>query len=100
MTTLGETPSTGSGTIALSQAAAGNSNRPIVMPEAFSMAGSEEWDSWLSHFKAQAVKKTLLDGETSSTETVVDWYNYCQEVCANRIMNRHAGPYWRTWHNC
>ena len=49
MTTPEETPSTSLGTIALSQPAA--SNRPIVMPEEFSAAGSEEWDSWLSHFE-------------------------------------------------
>ena len=44
----GETPATSSGTTAQ---AATSSNRPIVMPEAFSAAGNEEWDSWLSHFE-------------------------------------------------
>ena len=24
-------------------------------------------------------------------KTVIDWYNYCREVCADRIMNHHAG---------
>ena len=40
----------------------------------------------------QAVHETSLDDETTSTETVIDWYNYCREVCADRIMNHHAGP--------
>ena len=31
--------------------------------------------------------ETSLDNKTTSMETVVDWYmyNYCQEVCADRI---------------
>ena len=35
--------------------------------------------------------ETSLDDESTSTETVIDWYNYCREVCADRIMNHHAG---------
>lgn len=23
---------------------------------------------------------------------MIDWYNYCREVCADRIMNHHAAP--------
>ena len=48
----GETPAPSSGATAQ---AATSSNRPIVMPEAFSAAGNEEWDSWLSHFEDCAV---------------------------------------------
>ena len=48
----GETPTTSSGATAQ---AATSSNRPIVMPEAFSASGNEEWDSWLSHFEDCAV---------------------------------------------
>ena len=49
--------------------------------------------AWAHKFTAsQAVHETSLDDETTSTETVVDWYNYCREVCADRIMNHHAGP--------
>ena len=48
--------------------------------------------AWAPKFSAsQAVHETSLD-ETTSTETVVDWYNYCWEVCADRIMNHHVGP--------
>jgi len=36
------------------------------------------------------VHKTSLDDESTSTETVIDWYNYYREVCADRIMNHHA----------
>ena len=39
----------------------------------------------------QAVLETSLDDETTSSETVIDWYNYCREVCAYRIMQHHAG---------
>ena len=49
--------------------------------------------AWAHKFSAsQAVHETSLDDETTSTEMVVDWYNYCREVCADRIMNHHAGP--------
>ena len=49
--------------------------------------------AWAYKFTAsQAVHETLLDGEATSTETVVDWYSHCREVCADRIMNHHAGP--------
>ena len=41
---------------------------------------------------AQAMHETSLDDETTSSETVIDWYNYCREVCADRIMKHHAGP--------
>ena len=48
---------------------------------------------WAHKFTTtQAVHETSLDDETTSTETVIDWYNYCREVCADRIMNHHAGP--------
>ena len=29
--------------------------------------------------------------ETSPPETVIDWYNYCREACAYRIMQHHVG---------
>ena len=49
--------------------------------------------AWAHKFSnVQAVHESPLDEETTSTETVVDWYNYCREVCADRIINRHAGP--------
>ena len=49
--------------------------------------------AWAHKFTTtQAVQETSLDGETTSTETVIDWYNYCREVWADRIMNHHAGP--------
>ena len=42
--------------------------------------------AWAHKFTTtQAVHETSLDDETTSTETVIDWYNYCREVC-------HAGP--------
>ena len=44
------------------------------------------------YITTQAVHETSLDEETTSTETVIDWYNYCREACAHRIMNHHAGP--------
>ena len=44
VTNEGETPAPSSGAIAQ---AATSSSRLIVMPEAFSAAGNEEWDSWL-----------------------------------------------------
>ena len=48
--------------------------------------------AWAHKFSAsQAAHETSLDDETTSTETLVDWYNYCREVCADRIMNPHAG---------
>jgi len=69
-----------------------------------------QWNSWFSGSKlsmekilaltyawahksttTQAVHAPSLDDESTSTETVVDWYNYCREVCANRIMEHHAG---------
>ena len=43
-------------------------------------------------FTTQTVHETSLDDETMSTETVINWYNYCREVCADRIMNHHVGP--------
>ena len=56
MVTEGEntTPSTSSGASAVSQPGT-NSLRPIVMPEAFAAAESEEWDSWIAHFEDCAV---------------------------------------------
>ena len=53
-----ETPATSSGATAQ---VATSSNRPIVMPEAFSAAGNEEWDSWLSHFEDCAVINEWID---------------------------------------
>ena len=48
--------------------------------------------AWAHRFTtSQAVHETLLGDETTSTETVVDWYNYCREVCADRIMEHHTG---------
>ena len=44
------------------------------------------------YITTQAVHETSLDEETTSTETVIDWYNYCREACAHRIMNHYAGP--------
>ena len=29
--------------------------------------------------------------KTTSTETVIDWFNYCREVCADRIR-KHERP--------
>ena len=34
--------------------------------------------------------ETSLGDEQTSTETVVDWYHYCREVCAERMMKHHA----------
>ena len=49
--------------------------------------------AWAHKFiTTQAVHETSLDDETTSTETVIDWYNYCREACAHRIKNHHAGP--------
>ena len=36
--------------------------------------------------------ETALDEETTSTETVIDWYNYCWEVYADKIMKQHVRP--------
>ena len=48
--------------------------------------------AWLHKFTTtQAVHETSLDDETTSAETVIDWYDYYRRVCANRIMNHHAG---------
>ena len=39
--------------------------------------------AWAHKFTTtQAVHETSLDDESTSTETVIDWYNYCREVCA------------------
>ena len=44
--------------------------------------------AWAHNFTTtQAVHETSLDDES----TVIDWYNYCREVSADRIMNHHAG---------
>ena len=45
-----------------------------------------------SYTTTQAMHETSLDDESTSSETVIDWYNYCREVCADRIMKHHAGP--------
>ena len=48
--------------------------------------------AWAHKFTTtQAVHETSHDDESTSTETVIDWYNYCREVRAERIMNHHAG---------
>ena len=48
--------------------------------------------AWAHKFSTtQAVHETSVADESTSTETVIDWYNYCREVCADRIMNHHAG---------
>ena len=47
--------------------------------------------AWAHNFtSSQAVHGTSLGDEQTSTETVVDWYHYCREVCAERIMKYHA----------
>ena len=47
--------------------------------------------AWAHNFtSSQAVHETSLGDEQTSTETVVDWYHYCREVCAERIMKHHA----------
>ena len=49
--------------------------------------------AWANNFTtSQAVHETSLGDEQTSTETVVDWYHYCHEVCAERIMQHHKGP--------
>ncbi|XP_068674693.1 uncharacterized protein [Montipora foliosa] len=49
--------------------------------------------AWAHKFTTtQAVLGTALDEETTSTKTGIDCYNYCREVCADRIMKQHAGP--------
>ena len=41
--------------------------------------------AWAHKFTTtQAVHETSLDDETTLTETVIDWYNFCREVCAHR----------------
>ena len=48
--------------------------------------------AWAHKFTtSKEVYETSLDGEATSTETVVDWHNYCGEVCTDRIMNHDAG---------
>ena len=50
--------------------------------------------AWANNFTtSQAVHET-------STETVVDWYHYCREVCAERIMQHHKGANRWTWYYC
>ena len=49
--------------------------------------------AWVHKYTvSQAVHGTSLDDETTSSETVIDWYNYCREVCAYKVMKHHAGP--------
>ena len=57
-----ETPAPSSGATAQ---VATSSNRPIAMPEAFSAARKEEWDSWLSHFDDCAVINEWNDARKS-----------------------------------
>ena len=48
--------------------------------------------AWAHKFTTtQAVHETSLDDQSTSTEMMIDWYNYCREVCADRIMNHHVG---------
>ena len=48
--------------------------------------------AWANNFTtSQAVHETSLDDEQTSTEMVVDWYHYCREVCAERIIQHHKG---------
>ena len=48
--------------------------------------------AWAHKFTTtQAVHETSLHDETTSAETVIDWYNYYRGVCADRIINHHAG---------
>ena len=35
--------------------------------------------------------ETSSRDKTTSSETVVDWYNYCREVCAEIISRHHTG---------
>ena len=47
--------------------------------------------AWAHNFSSsQAVHETSLGDEQTSTETVVDWYHFCREVRAERIMKHHA----------
>ena len=45
----------------------------------------------------QAVHETSLDNKTTSTETVIDWYNYCQKVCADRANRQTWFDCWNQW---
>ena len=57
--------------------------------------------AWANNFTtSQAVHETSLGDEQTSTETVVDWYHYCREVCAERIMQHHKGANRWTWYYC
>ena len=55
--------------------------------------------AWAHKFSnTQAVHECSLDEETTSAETVVDWYNYCREVCADRTDHESScGAYRWTW---
>ena len=48
--------------------------------------------AWANNFTAsQAVHETLLCDEHTYTETVVEWYHYCRDVCAEIIIQHHKG---------
>jgi transposase-like protein len=33
----------------------------------------------------QAIRETSMDGETTSSETVVDWYSFCRQMCMHSL---------------
>ena len=41
---------------------------------------------------ASICQNSWFSGSKLSIEKILDWYNYCREVCADRIMNHYAGP--------
>ena len=48
--------------------------------------------AWAHSFTtSQAMHETSSRDKTTSSETVVDWYNYCREVCAEIISRHHTG---------
>ena len=48
--------------------------------------------AWAHSFTtSQAMHETSSRAKTTSSETVVDWYNYCREVCAEIISRHHTG---------
>lgn len=89
----GETPAPSSGATAQ---AATSSIRPIVMPEAFSAAGNEEWDSWLSHFEDCAVINEWNDARKAQFLAVrmrgARCSNYRREFKIEERRRREARP--------
>ena len=48
--------------------------------------------AWAHSFTtSQAMHETSSRNKTTSSETVVDWYNYCREVCSAIISQHHTG---------